>query len=99
MQDELNANYPQLDIQLLAIDRIDAQGNGVSNFSIDQDLPMVVDNNSDSIWSTWGGAWRDVVILNQDNEIVTSYNLTQYNLANQSNYDTLKQLLIDTATQ
>jgi hypothetical protein len=99
MQDDFDADYPQLDIQILSIDKMNVNGAGAASYSVDKDLPMVADNSSDDIWNSWGGSWRDVVILDANNEIYSIYNLTTYNLGVTSNYDDLKQLFIDAASQ
>ena len=56
---------------------------------------MVQDNETDQIWQSWGGNWRDVVILDANNQIVAQYNLTEYNLSNSANYDALKTMLLE----
>ena len=58
-------------------------------------LPMVQDNDSDLIWQNWGGNWRDVMILDANNELVGQFNLTDFNLSDSTNYDTLKNMLIE----
>jgi hypothetical protein len=58
---------------------------------------MVEDTSSDAIWSQWNAVWRDVIILDGDNQIVDVYNLTSFDLSNPTNYDTLRQLFIDAA--
>lgn len=121
MQNELSADYPSLNIDILAINQLGAES-GIASISSAHHLPIVNDESSIGIWSNWGGVWRDVFILNQQNEIHTIYNLTQHNLApgygtcsngtstNETdcqsaggswteNYDQLKQLFIDAATQ
>ena len=95
MQDELESNYPNLDIEIFAINMT---GSSVTSLTSSQNLPVVQDDNSLQIWSTWGAVWRDVMILDQNNELVHTYNLTQYSLSNTSNYNDLMQLFIDTAT-
>ena len=77
---------------------LNINGAGAATYSSNRNLPMVADNSTDAIWSSWGGTWRDVVILDQNNEIYDSFNLTTYSLSSQTNYDTLKQLLIDAAS-
>ena len=96
MQAELDANYPNLDIEIFAINMI-GTSSGASIFTSALNLPMVQDDSSLGIWSDWGAQWRDVYILNENNELVLVYNLTQYSLFNSSNYDTLMQHFIDTA--
>ena len=58
-------------------------------------LPMVQDNDSDLIWNNWGGGWRDVMILDPNNELVGQFNLTDFSLADPTNYETLKNMLIE----
>ena len=109
MQAELETEYPQYDIQILAINQI-GNGAGASLVASLGDLPMVEDNSSDDIWNTWhamapnpsthsGAPWRDVHILDSQNEIVYTYSLTLNNLSNPQNFATLKQMFVDAATQ
>ena len=56
---------------------------------------MVQDNDSDLIWQSWGGNWRDVMILDADNQLVGQYNLTDFNLSDPTNYETLKTMLLE----
>ena len=80
MQDELAAEYPNLNITILSINMIGAES-GVALIPATDHLPIYNDDTNTNIWSNWGGGWRDVYILNQQNEIYTIYNLTQNNLA------------------
>ena len=96
MQTELEQNHPQLDIKLFGINMI-GTGAGTASFTTSHTLPMVQDDYTLEIWSDWGAQWRDVYVLNENNELVLIYNLTQYSLADINNYNTLKQHLIDAA--
>ena len=109
MQAELEVEYPQYDIQILAVNQI-GNSSGASLVGGSGDLPMVQNNTTDDIWNTWhalapnpsthsGAPYRDVHILNTQNEIVYTYSLTLNNLSNSQNYDTLKQMFVDAATQ
>ena len=98
MHAELESTYPNLDIEIFAINMPGA-GSGTQSFTSDIYLPMVQDDNATGIWSDWGAAWRDVYILDQNNELVEIFNLTQNGLNNSSNYDSLMQIFIDTASQ
>ena len=105
MQNELEAEYPQYDIQILAVNQI-GYGSYTSLVASLGDIPMIQDNTTDNIWNTWHALtpnpsaqpYRDVHILNADNEIVDTYNLTTYNLGSAQNYATLKQMFVDAAT-
>ena len=97
MQEDLDLNYPHLDIDILSVNKI---GSIVpTSWDASLDLPVVQNDANLDIWTAWGGAWRDVVILDGDNDIYAIFNLTQNNLNVPSNYDALLQLFVDAATQ
>ena len=96
MQAELQESHPELNISLLSINKIAAES-GVASFNTTHNLPMVQDETALGILSDWGAVWRDVYILNENNELVLVYNLTQYSLSDSNNYNTLMQHFIDTA--
>ena len=97
MQDELKQSHPELDITLLSINKIAAEA-GIQHFTESHNLPMVQDDATLQVWNSWQGSWRDVYILNENNELVMVYNLTQNNLGNSSNYNALMSHFIDIAT-
>ena len=80
MQTELDAEYPNLDIDILSINMIGAEsGTGIA--ATMGSLPIVNDDNNTQVWANWGGAWRDLYILDRYNQVVTVYNLTLNNLS------------------
>tara|TARA_B100000683_G_C12133940_1_gene408866 strand:+ start:77 stop:373 length:297 start_codon:yes stop_codon:yes gene_type:complete len=93
MQNEISSEYPELPIKILSINQIGAE-NGIASFNESHALPMVNDNETDNIWVQWDSQWRDFYILNQQNELLEVYNLTQHNLNDPLNYEELKQKLI-----
>ena len=102
MQKELDANYPELDVQLMGINAYDQQaGNALATDGRDIPLLQDVDANGDrrsDVWeNSWGADYRDVVILDDENVRVGVFNLTEHDLGNPENYATLRQMLIDTA--
>ena len=97
MQDELNNEYPNLNITLIGVNE-DGFNSGNSSVSSVSSLPLINDNSTDQIWNTWGVTFRDVVILNEDNQIVGSFNLTSNSLSNSANYDSLKNMLVTEAS-
>ena len=62
-----------------------------------RNLPWLQDTYSAHVWSTWEVAYRDVVVLDEDNYRYTVYNLTEHDLSDPDNYETLKQILVDAA--
>lgn len=80
MQDDIASEYPNQDITILSINMIGAES-GIALIPATDHLPIVNDDVNTGIWSNWGGGWRDVFILDRQNEIYSIYNLTQNNLA------------------
>jgi len=129
MQEELQVEYPSLNITILAINQIGYEA-GMSSIDPNSTLPIVNDNTSDNIWTTWHAMspepsqspWREIHILDGQNEIIHTFSLTTHNLAPGNgfctdpsfmvqsncegagetwhfNYEYLKQLFVDAATQ
>ena len=57
-------------------------------------LPWLQDTVEVDAWGRWNVTYRDVVIVNKKNEAVSTYNLTDHDLATQDNYERLKLLLL-----
>ncbi len=101
MQQDLQSAYPALRVRLVGINER-GQEPGNANTTAGRTLPWLqdVDANGDSISDTfnlWQVTFRDVVILDGANVRVGVYNLTTHDLAIPSNYDTLRQMLVDAA--
>lgn len=102
MQNELEATYPLLNIQLAAVNEVGHEsGNGLATEG--RDLPFLqdVDANqngiSDVAYDQWNVVYRDVVILDGDNVKSGVYNLTEHNLADPANATVLRNMLLDAA--
>jgi len=103
MQNDLKNNFPTLDIEIL----------GVNEFGHESGIPLIpnhgsipwlqdVDSNGNGISDVWYDSWvvgyRDVFILDEDNVLIGVYNLTSNDLSDSSNYNTLRQVFIDAAS-
>lgn len=62
-----------------------------------QDVDDDGDGKSDHWLGSWDYAYRDVVIVDVNNQPVDVYNLTTHNLADEANRATFTQMLIDAA--
>ncbi len=101
IQGELEAAYPNLDIQLLGVNAFGHE-NGVPGATEDKSIPLLQDIDADAnsrgdIWELWDVEWRDVVILDAENQPVAVYNLTEHDLFIPANYDTMKSMLLEAA--
>ena len=96
MQAELDAEYPNLNIKIVGINMIATEA-GITDVSLISTLPMVQDDTTVNIWTSWNATWRDVQILNPQNEVVHVFNLTQHSLAPGNGFCT-DNVSIDQAT-
>ncbi len=58
-----------------------------------RDLPWLQDIVEQSVWATWVPAYRDVVICDEANRVIRTYNLSTYNLQVPAYYEELKAIL------
>ena len=96
MQSELATEYPSLAINILAVNEVGYES-GISAISAVGDLPVLQDDTSATIWSSWSASWRDVVVLDGNNAEVYRFNLSTYNLGNTRDYDHLKAVFVAVA--
>jgi hypothetical protein len=65
--------------------------------TLQRDLPFLQDTSDVDVQSSWSPNYRDVVILDAQNEIVAYFNLTTNDLGSTENAFALKALLLETA--
>ena len=82
-------------IRLLGVNQISASS-GNAAACTGKDIPWLQDSMDVQAWTKWDVTYRDVCILDENNELIGVYNLTQHNLADASSYDELK-LMLETA--
>jgi len=92
MQRELAAESHALTIQILGCNGIDLES-GNASICVGRDIPWLQDIASADVWNTWSVGYRDVIILDEQNEVLEVFNLTTHDLTNASEYDALKALL------
>ncbi|MCP4891328.1 MAG: hypothetical protein GY904_32630 [Planctomycetaceae bacterium] len=105
MQAELRNEFPEKPIQITAINEHGYES-GNSLMSEGRTIPILQDvdadnNGSSDVWTdNWGVTYRDVKIVNPQNELVGTLNLTPtsgYNLSDEATYDALKKIITDVA--
>lgn len=92
MQKELDAEALPVSVQVAGVNEAGEERDN-ARICDERDLPWLQESRSHSVWGAWDVSYRDVIILNADNEVVTIYNLTSHSLAETHNYDELKDLL------
>ncbi len=76
---------------------------GNASITSGRDIPWLQDVDSDGdgttdVWLTaWPYVYRDVVLVDENNEVQDVYNLTQHDLSEAENYGELKQKFLDVA--
>ena len=98
MQEDLNTDYPELDIQILGVNAV---GQEIENAWVTsgRDIPWLQDvtTNGSDVWSDWGIAYRDVAIVDGDNVMVGTVSLSTYDLRNPAYYNALAEMFITMA--
>lgn len=70
---------------------------GLEDLAAVTDLPILQDDYTANVWTNWGAEWRDVYVLDGNNEVYAVFNLTTYSLAEPENYEALYALFVEAA--
>jgi len=75
---------------------INGTGHGGSNETACQgkDLPWLQEVPEEPVWTRWDVTYRDVIILDEDNKVLSIFNLTEHDLSKPADYAALKALLV-----
>lgn len=94
----MNRDYPELEIHLLAVNE---DGHSSSNDKVVEEgnLPLLQDDATAQVWENWNATWRDVHVVDAENMRVDVFNLTGTSLGETDNYETLKGMLLDAASE
>jgi len=90
----LSERYPEFKFQLLAINER-GHSSDIPIAVEGRDLPLLQDDNWSLAWDNWGATWRDVMVLDGENEIVGIINLTGNSLGETENRAELEALLLE----
>ena len=97
MQDELDAMDLPVDIQIIGVNEAGYES-GNDLMSDGRDLPWLQDTDAAMVWDTWDVGFRDVILVDEQNEEITRFNVTSSPLSSAANYDALLNLFVDAAT-
>ncbi|MHC4547741.1 MAG: hypothetical protein ACYTEZ_03105 [Planctomycetota bacterium] len=92
MQTELLGDNPATTIRILGVNAIGSESGNDLNCT-DRDIPWLQDTAAEHVWTQWQVAYRDVIVLDDENRPVAVYSLTTYDLGDTANYDALKAIL------
>ena len=96
MQNELTTEG--VDAQILGVNQVGFESANAA-ISEGRDIPWLQESADALVWTPWNITYRDVVILDDNNEIFAIYNVTGNNLADPANFAVLKALFVDAAAE
>ena len=96
MQAEFDAMTPNPGIQILGVSQLGYEGDNAA-FCVGTTIPWLQESIAGLVWGPWNVEFRDVVILDQANQKMDSYNLTVHALNTAGNYEALKAMLLSAA--
>lgn len=97
MQQELDAAGLPVPVVILGVNGVGFE-TGNAAVTADRDIPWLQDMASVDVWSTWDVTYRDVVILDEENEPYAVFNLSLHDLGDPSEYAALMALFEAAAT-
>jgi len=96
MQAELAGEQHALEVHLLGVNHTGLEA-GNAEICAGRDIPWLQDVPAVDAWGAWGVTLRDVVILDEQNRVVGTYNLSVHSLEDPANYAELKAMLVAAA--
>ena len=92
MQNELNTM--NLNASILGVNHMD-KSSANQQMTEGRDIPWIQDVPTVNAWTTWDISYRDVIILNADNEYEATINVTTSNLTEADGYNSLMDLITE----
>jgi len=96
MQAEFAAMQPPADIRILGINLQGLEAYNAS-YCVGLSVPWLQDTSAENVWGDWHAQWRDVIILDKQNQPILTYNLFDHDLSVPANYTELKNALLTAA--
>jgi hypothetical protein len=96
MQQDLEQTGLRLGVQILGVNQRGLEA-GNARMCDGRDLPWLQEASDQDVWGDWQVTYRDVVILDAENQRAAVYNLTVHDLNVAANYDSLESLILQIA--
>lgn len=101
LQEDFDRNLPSSNVKILAINEAGEESQNATAAALN-DLPLLQDvdsnnNNVSQVWAEWDVVWRDVRIVDSNQELTEVLNLTTNDLNVSTNYDRLRGMILDAA--
>lgn len=92
MQTEINTMGLAREVHILGVNE-EGHENGNAAACDGKDLPWLQETGVQMVWETWQVNYRDVIIIDENNETLATYNLTDNDLGSADKYNELKAML------
>ena len=81
---------------MFQIHTVNAQGYdaGIPDLILISTLPALQDDTTANVWTNWGVTYRDVYVVDENNEVSAVFNLSTYDLSQSANYQALYDLFV-----
>ena len=96
MQKELDALGLPVAVGILGVNG-SGQESGNAGACEGRDIPWLQEIPAEPVWARWQVAYRDVIVLDEDNVPLVAYNLTAHDLRDPAAYEELKSILVKAA--
>jgi hypothetical protein len=97
MQEELAIAHPDLGVSIVNVNGL-GHSRGNPGFETVTTLPLLQESDTTRVWDAWGAEWRDVYVLDRENEVYAVFNLNRNPLEDRANYDALYALFVEAGT-
>ena len=96
MQREVDSLATPLPIHILGVNEAGHES-GIPAMIFGTTIPLLQDVPIVNAWASWHVTFRDVIVLDAENNTSFTYNLTEHNLSDSSSYAQLKGQLLEAA--
>jgi hypothetical protein len=93
MQAELDTTATTRPVRIFGVNQAGHES-GNATICVGRILPWLQDADSVGVWTSWNVTFRDVIVLDEENRVVETYNLTTHDLANSTYYAELQRILL-----
>lgn len=88
----LQLEYDTTQVQFLGVNREDGADDAAEAVE-GVSIPLLQDTTDVDAWGLWEVEWRDLVLLDADNQVVGVINLTEHDLAEEENVELVRELV------
>lgn len=89
---DIQTEYDTASVEIIGINELGHE-DGNDGIEAVASLPWLQETTDQPVWTDWRVTYRDVIVLDHDNAVVGTLNLTDHDLEDPANQDLLRDLL------